>query len=428
MKAAWVLYVARRYFRSKRRERGLAPSTLSVAGIAVGVLALISVLAVMNGFQLGFIEDILSISSYHLRVTTGDGPLGEAEIERLRSLKGVTAVVPFAELHTMIASSSSELQAALVRGLPDDAARVDPDLLRHLNVIQGSLDLGGGRTVVLGSELAESLSVGVGDTVSLVSLSGGALAALRPRGLPFTVSGIFRSGYYDFDQSLCLVSLASALTLGAEADRLTYGIKLADRFDDLAGARAVARALAPRKVSVESWRRYNSAFFGALRTEKLTMSFLLSLIFLVVASNIYHLLRRAVYERREEIGVLRSLGASPRSMRAVFVFDGLYIGALGATVGLVLGLLVADHINGIFALVELLASLATELFDTLVLHSGVFVGLSSDAFSFGTVPSRVLFGETLFIYLFAVFSAVAAAYLASAKASEIKPAEVLRYE
>ncbi len=432
MRFGWILFIARRYFRSKRRNRGLAPSILSVAGIAIGVITLISVLGVMNGFQLGFINDILAISSYHLRITTDGAPLGPTELERMRKIPGVSAVVPFADVQTMISGGYTEFQPAVVRGVPSDAARLDPELVRYLHLVAGGFDLAGDRSIVIGEQLAAALGVGLGDPVSVVSLGGPSFNLLSPASLSFTVSGIFKSGYYDFDQSLCFVNLDAVRALGSPADRLVYGVKLVDRFQDRAAAERIQAAFPARSLSIVSWRTYNSAFFDALRMEKLMMTFLLCLIFLVVAVNIQHFLKRAVYERQEEIGILRSVGASPQAMRAVFVLDGLYIGALGGVIGLVLGLLVSDHINAIFTLVESIvnavAGLLSWILSPFTPAGGSFALFSPAYFYLDRVPSRVLFHEALLIFLFAVFSSVAAAYLASRRVSEIKPAEVLRYE
>lgn len=431
MRSSWVLFVARRYFRSKRKNRGLAPSVLSVAGIAVGVMTLIVVLGVMNGFQLGFIEDILSISSYHLRVTLPGSELTSAELARMRELHGVKAVVPFMDIQTLITGRLSDFHAAVVRGVPPNVARLDTGLASHLNPISGSLYLGGDHSIVLGYELAQSLGVRVGDSVSIVSLAGNSFGGLSPENVQFTVSGIFKSGYYQFDQTLCFVNLHAARTLGSSTEDLVYGVKLDNRFQDRQTANEIARAFPSLALHIESWRTFNSAFFGALRMEKLVMSILLALIFLVVGVNIYHFLQRAVYERREEIGILRSLGASPASMQSVFIFDGLYIGVLGASVGLILGLLVADNINALFSFVELVTNIVLTFVNALVvpfIGSGGLPAFSAASFYLDQVPTRVLFHEVLLIYLFGIATSSAAAYFASRRAAEIKPQEVLRYE
>lgn len=431
MKGGWILFLARRYFRTKRRNRGLAPSILSVTGIAVGVLTLISVLGVMNGFQLGFINDILAISSYDLRVSLPNGTLTDAQLARMRSLPGIDTVLPFRDVQTMISSGNGDFQAAVVRGVPADAARLDPSLAAHLNVISGTLSLAQNKSIVMGYGLAENLGVQVGDSVSIVSLAGGSFNALRPESLIFTVGGIFKSGYYEFDQSLAFVSLAAASSLGSPSEDLVYGVKLANRFRDLQAMGQIRNAFPGVTMNIESWRTYNSAFFGALRMEKLVMMLLLGLIFVVVGVNIYHFLQRTVIERREEIGILRSLGASPRAMQAVFIFDGLYIGTFGSLVGLLLGLLISAHINEIFAFVELVINVVLVALGALLVPFAGGAALSAFSpayFYISRIPSQVLFHEALLIFLFGIAAAVVAAFFASRRATEIKPQEVIRYE
>lgn len=431
MRAGWILFIARRYFRSKRKNRGLAPSVLSVAGIAVGVMALLSVLSVMNGFQLGFINDILAISSYHLRITDPRGELSDAQLAHMRAIPGVKAVVPFIDVQTLVTGRMSDFHAALVRGVPPNAARLDPGLAEHLHMVEGSLYLGGEHSIVLGYELAQTLGVKIGDSVSVVSLSGKSFGGLSPENVPFTVTGIFKSGYYQFDESLCFVNLKAARLLGSSTENLIYGVKLDNRFRDAAMSDRIRAAFRGLDLHIESWRTFNSAFFGALRMEKLVMTILLGLIFLVVGVNINHFLQRAVYERREEIGILRSLGASPSSMQAVFVADGLYIGMLGATIGLLFGLLVSDHINAIFSSVEFIINFALTLVSAMIspfAGPAAFSIFSPAYFYLDRVPSRVLFHEALLIYLFGILTSAAAALFASRRAAEIKPQEVLRYE
>jgi len=404
---------------------------LSVAGIAVGVMTLIVVLGVMNGFQLGFIEDILSISSYHLRITLPNSELTAEELARMRSIPGVKAVLPFIDVQTLITGRLSEFHAAVVRGVPVNAARLDPGLASHLNPIEGSLYLDGDHSIVLGYELAQSLGVKVGDSVAIVSLSGNSFGGLSPENVPFEVTGIFKSGYYQFDETLSFVNLKAARLLGSSTEDLVYGVKLDNRFQDRLMASRIEQAFPSLDLHIESWRTFNSAFFGALRMEKLVMSILLALIFLVVGVNIYHFLQRAVYERREEIGILRSLGASPPSMQAVFVFDGLYIGVLGATIGLLFGLLVADNVNAIFSVVELIVNWILAFVSALAMPfagTSGFSVFSPAYFYLDQVPSRVLFHEVLVIYLFGIVTSAAAAFFASRRAAEIKPQEVLRYE
>lgn len=436
MKNDWVFFIAARYFRSKRKDKNLAPSALSVLGIAVGVMTLISVLAVMNGFQLGFIEDILEISSYHLRIEPEKGVISQNKLSELRQLGEVRAVLPFVDFQTLIQGTYSSLDACFIRGVPPNTPELDGGFIEQLNLAAGSFDLTEADTIVIGKEMANALGVGIGNTVQLVSLAGGSFSVLTPENMEFTITGIFQSGYYDFDKTLCFISLESANRFTDVQNQMTFGVKIYNRFQDRSVQRQIKDILTfdepANSVSIVSWREYNSSFFGALRTEKIIMMFLIGLIFVVVAVNIYHSLQRSVYERIEEISVLRATGASPLAVRSIFIIDGLFIGFLGGTIGLLSGLLISMNINEVFALTEAIINGGMTIIGKLLLpfmeNSENFTLFSPRYYYLTEVPSQVLFREVLFIFLFSVFSSSAAAYSASKKITEIRPSEVLRYE
>ncbi len=432
MNRSWIFLVARRYFRTRRRERGNTASLLSVVGIAVGVTTLIAVLAVMNGFQLSTIEAILEFNSYHLRVSSAEKP-NEKTIEAVRSVPGVKSAFPFAEIQTLVRGRFSDPRACMLRALPEDIAGMDPSLFERLAVVEGRFDLSGTGNLIVGSELAKFLGVKLGDPVSLLNLAGSDFGDLEPENLTFRVVGIFKSGYYEYDLAWGFVSLEAAAAFLSPKDVHLTGIKLDDRFEDKRVESRIAGMLGSGSTVV-SWRDYNRAIFGALRIEKIMMMILIGLIFVVVAVNIFQSLRRSVYERTEEIGVLKALGASPRSIRLIFVLEGTFIGGAGAFLGHLVGFLVAGRINEIFRLAERVINFFISLANALLSpyfkgRMGQEVSLFSPAYFYlQEVPSRVLFGEALFIWCFALLSTTLAAYFASARVASIKPAEVLRYE
>jgi lipoprotein-releasing system permease protein len=428
----WVFLVAGRYFKTRRRERGNTASVLSAAGIAVGVMTLIAVLSVMNGFQLTTIEAILELNSYHLRISP-DGPLAPNALMRLRAISGVKSVFAFAEIQTLIRGLYPDPQVCVLRALPENIAEEDPSLLDKLELLQGSFDLSAEQSVILGSELARRLKVKAGEYVSLLNLSGTDFSGLRPENLNFLVRGIFKSGYYEYDLGWGFISLASARPLLAPSDTIMLGVKLEDRFGDRAVLRKAEDIIGGSGKTV-SWREYNRAIFGALRVEKVMMMILIGLIFVVVASNIYQSLRRSVYERTEEIGVLKALGAAPFSIRLIFILEGAFIGLAGSFFGQILGFLAAGHVNEIFAIAETLLNSLIDILNALLRPyfpnaQGRPVSFFSPAYFYLTeVPSKIFWGEALFIYAFAMLSTTLAAYFASGRVAAIKPAEVLRYE
>lgn len=421
----WVLFVARRHVRTRRREKGNATTIFAVLGIAAGAMTLVAVLSVMNGFQLGTIEDILEIDSYHLRVEPATAP--STAPSTIRQTAGVAAAIPFLDVEVLATGFFRDLQAIRVRALPNDVGRHDAEFRNAFDMVAGVFDLESERSIVVGNELARGLGVSPGDTVELISLEGDDLASGTT--VELTVTGSFRSGYLDFDRGWAFVSLDTASdTLGSQR-RPTVGVKLHDRYNDAVVAARLQQALGG-DAKVTSWRSYNRSIFGALRLEKNLMTMLIGLIFLVVAGNMLQSLRRSVVERAEEISILKALGAPPRSIQLIFIGEGVIIGLVGGVLGVALGLLIATNVNGIFRLAEIFVNGVLSLFSRIVgtVTSSGFTLFSPRYFYITEVPAEIVVGEIIGIFLFALACASAAALLASTRVSRIRPAEVLRNE
>ncbi len=456
MKSSLPLILAFRYFHTRRRGTGNASTLLSILGIAVGVMTLTVVLAVMNGFQLGFIESIVEISSYHLQAFPGRSPsapdnvhdLDAGVIERLRNIRGVTALVPFVQRQGLIESVFQRPRVCSVRGVPPDLFARDPIQARMLAPVEGAFNLGGQRAIVMGAELAAALGARIGDAISLSSYATGAGGKPVPRRDSFVLTGTFRTGYYDFDSGLVFISLDTADALygggaqpafggresasgGARLPR-TWGIKIANRFDDARPLQEASSILEGTGFTVESWRSYNRSFFDALFVEKLMMMILVGLIFLVVGFNVFHSLRRSVHERMEEIAVLKAVGVPPRRIRSTFILQGLFIGVAGGVTGLLAGLAVSLNVNEVFGAVERIVNTALLIVHLVALSfstgGGQFSIFSPSFFYLTRVPSHVFLREAYLVSFFAVISCAGAAWAASRAVSLFSPSEVLRYE
>ena len=430
MKLSWVLFVAFRYIFKGRSNSPV----LSVLGIAVGVLALIVIIAVMNGFQLGFIESILEISSYHLRLESfSENKTGELQ-SILLSVPGVKSAVPFKEFQALARGKRTSQQAVLVRGVNEDAADIDYLMNSRLDFEAGYFDLSNSYNVLLGSELARRLGAVIGDSITLYSITGILSAEDEESGFEtFNVTGIFRTGYYEYDCSWAFINIDKVALLDNESE-LILGVKIANRFQDKnILEQAKKRLTGYEGVKLSSWRDYNRSFFGALRTEKLFMFILVGLIFIVVGLNIFQAQRRSVMQRREEIGLLRAVGGSKISVQSVFVFDGGLIGLAGAGLGLIFGLLIASNIPRFFSGIEKIVNMVISLINIIAFHlgfgpAGNFSVFSPTVFYIKEIPSRIIPHEVIIIFMFGFLSALAAGWIASRKATKIQPAEVLRYE
>jgi lipoprotein-releasing system permease protein len=420
------------------KKRGAPKPVLSILGIAVGVLALTVIISVMNGFQLGFIESILEISSYYVRLEfPNDDNKPVHMIEKVKALPGVKAAVPFRELQALVRGGWGQ-NAVLIRGLYPNAYQEDSGMAEKIIFEKGFFDLKDSDSILLGAELAARLRVDLYDAVQVISAGGtSSLAAILPGAANaassqsfdsdkpagesvFTIRGIFRSGFYEYDLGWGFINFDKAEGLGGKD--YTLGVKLNDRWQDKKIA-ALAEKLADT-VKVRTWRDFNRAFFGSLRTEKLFMFVLVGLIFIVVGLNIYQAQRRMVLERREEIGLLRAVGAGDKAVRLVFVWDGFIIGLIGAGTGAVLGLLISYNIAAFFTLLEKIVNRVLYLFNL----GGGFAVFSPAVFYIKELKARIIPHEVLFIFLFGLLSALGAAWFASGKVSRIRPAEVLRYE
>jgi lipoprotein-releasing system permease protein len=395
----WVVFVSSRYTSSSKRGRKLSPGLLSAGGIAVGVMALIIIISVMNGFQMGFIEDIVEISSFHLRVKNID----QEDAAALRDIKGIRSVMPFRESQSLIKTGYS-MEPCIIKAVPPNAGLLDPAFFKQLNIVRGGYSPDAEAGIVIGRIMAYRMGVNIGDTVSVIAMNGSDFISLDPAAEGFTVTGIFQSGYNEFDASLVIMDFDDLELIDINSTEL-YGVKLNNRFADQAAAARIIRAIDLNEKDVISWRTYNKAFFSALKLEKSVMFILLGLIFLVVSFGIFNSTRRTVAEKQEEIGILRALGAVPLQIRQIFIMDGLLIGLAGGLTGTLAGVIITLNINSILS--------------ALPLAPGSFLI---------NVPYRIVASEVVLILCFAIAFCVISAYAASKKVSSIMPQDVLRYE
>jgi lipoprotein-releasing system permease protein len=440
----WIFYVALRYI-SKKASRSSASSLLAILEIATGVLALTVIIAVMNGFQLSYIESILEVSSYYVRIDN----LPETDLDMswdIKNIPGIQSVSPFKETDGILRGNYNGTQSPVVlRGLLPDVFSTDRGFGAHIEILESVFEnknelLTGKNSIMLGSELARRLGITAGDTVEYLSISDLFSSEEVDEDSLFRVTGIFKTGYYEYDLGWGFINIKRALEL-EKSDAVTLGIKLYNRYHDIKASEEITALILKtiphdvieyNNITVSSWRDYNKAFFGALRTEKLMMFVLVGLIFVVVALNIFQSQRRTVLERNEEIGLLCAVGASNFQVRCVFTFNGLLIGLIGASSGMILAVLIATNIQTFFAGIEAVISAFIHLVYRLtlgVLFSDTnFAIFNSKIFYLDSITARLMVSDVVLIYLFGLLSAVFAAWFASRRTAKIKPADILRYE
>lgn len=429
MTAQSLLFAAFRWGFSSRRRMSLSAMILASAGIAAGVTALIVVLGVMGGLQQGYIDSILEVSSFHLRVTLEKDCPPET-LQAIRSLPGVSSALPFREAHLLATGPSGSTLTLNVRALPMGSEFYDPSLVAALGFPKES-PLPRRNALILGKEAAAYLGVDPGAEVEILGMSQNAEEGVVPVKARMRTGPSFSSGYYEFDSGLGFVDLEADSPLkGAFSSAApTIGIKLKDRFADYRAAAAIVKLL-PAGAEILSWRDYNRSFFGALRTEKTMMMLLISLIFIVVGINIFHAMRRVIASKMADIAVLKACGATDRDIRLIFVAEGLTVGLAGAAIGAALGLVLCANINAILeTLAGAMRTMAAGL-ASLGLGSGAgdYRLFSPSYFYIDKIPVSISTPELLFITATAVASTVLAAFSAASKVSEAKPSEVFRNE
>jgi lipoprotein-releasing system permease protein len=388
-------------------------SLISMAGIGLGVAALIVVLSVMNGFQKEVTDRMLSVLA-HIEIfdARGSMPDWHAAAAEARKNPEVIGAAPFAETQGMLVRDDV-LRPAIIRGvLPEQEPSVS-DVAKQTK--RGSFNAlqPGSYNIVLGIELARALRVNLGEKVTLALAQGQPTpAGVLPHLRSFTVVGIFEAGHNEFDSALAFVHLTDAeklLRMDAPA-----GLRL--RLSDMHRAPQVAQDLKASMsgdLIMRDWSKLNANWFAAVQTEKRMMFIILTLIIAVAAFNLVSTLVMTVTDKQADIAILRTLGASPRSIMKIFMIQGALVGILGTFIGVAGGVLVALNIDVIVPFIEHLLGVQF---------------LSKDIYYISTVPSDLRWPDVFKIGGVAVVLAFVATIYPSWWAARVKPAEALRYE
>jgi lipoprotein-releasing system permease protein len=412
------VFVGLRY--SLAREHSFFVSFItwvSLAGVALGVAALITVLSVMNGLESELRTRLLSLTA-HATLSAGGAPIADwrTRIQQLRGSPGLTGAAPFLDTDAMLSRQPS-MSGAIVRG-------IDPELEPQVSSIVDAMREGqlsdltpNSNRIILGRMLAYQLQVGVGDEVTVMipgnaASAAGTSGAIVPRLRDFQVAGIFEVGLQEHDSVLALVNLQDAEAfrgLGGPT-----GIRL--KFFDVLQAPELARGAAARLgpgLRVRDWTQDNEAYFRAIRIEKTMMGLMLMLIVAVAVFNIVATLIMVVNDKRTDIAILRTVGLSPRGIIAVFMTQGVLIGWIGAAVGVALGLGLACNVDVIVPFLE----------QTFGFHF-----MDPDVYYISGLPSEVHPGDVVRIGTAAFILTLVATVYPALQAARTQPAEALRYE
>jgi lipoprotein-releasing system permease protein len=421
---SYELFVSLRHLKAKRTQKFISLNTwISVGGVALGVMALIVVIAVMSGFGKDLRDKILGTNS-HVVVTnitrTGMGDY-EAIIAAIKKIEGVSAVAPFILSQVMLTYGDNST-GVVVRGVDPDREAGVSDLEK--NLVQGTMKMledpesSSAKPhrdgIILGKELAHRLGVQRDDAVSMISPA----SRVTPMGLVpkiklFQVVGFFESGMFEYDSNLAFISMHSAQKFFAMKGKVS-GIEI--RVRDIERADQIAKGIQDDlgfPYYARDWMRMNKNLFSALRLEKIVMFIILILIILVAAFNIVSTLFMVVMEKSKEIAILKSMGASRSSIMKIFSLQGLIIGVTGTAIGCVGGFTVVPNLNEIVGFIEKVFGITA---------------FPSDVYYLDKLPSEIQYLDSFLIVIFSILICFIASLYPAWRASRLDPVEGLRYE
>lgn len=420
MSVPFELKIGLRYLKAKRKSTFISIITfISTAGVTLGVMALIVVLAVMTGFERDLKEKILGTNA-HLVVIRSGAPMEgyRAVMERLTRLPGVRAATPFIYNQVML-STGRYVSGVVLRGIDPASDRKVTRLSRA--IVQGSIDsltagpdAAGEPGILIGRELARHLNLSLGDRVNVVSPTGTITPlGMMPKLKPFRVTGIFNTGMFEYDSTLAYVSIAQAQTFFDLGDTVTgIQLKVDDVYATTELAQRINREYGP-ELYARDWMQMNRNILFALKTEKVVMFIILTLIVLVAAFGIASTLFMVVMEKTRDIAILKTMGARSGSIMKIFVFEGLIIGVVGTILGVFSGLLISFNLEPI---IDVIQKITGKNF------------FSKEIYYLDHFPSHVVMSDVVTISVTAILISFVATLYPAWQASRMLPAEALRYE
>jgi lipoprotein-releasing system permease protein len=412
--AAFEWLLAGRYLRARRKEGFISViAGFSFLGIMLGVATLIIVMAVMNGFRKDLFEKIMGLNGHVIIHKIGQPFDDFADIEsKIAKIPGVVATLPLVEGQVMVSSNVQAL-GGLVRGLSEHS--IKSLKLVAENIKLGTIDGFDGQTgIAIGSRLANSLRVSLGDTITLVSPRGASTPfGTAPRSKPYVIAAVFELGMSEYDRMMIFMPLAEAQKYFGKRDEVDVLEVVVENPQQVQDYTKLIEAAGGTTINVSDWRQRNETFFSVLEVERNVMFIILSLIVLVAALNIISGLMMLVKDKGRDIAILRTMGASKGAVMRVFLITGASIGIVGTLAGLILGVVFCLNIEAIKNFVSWVTG--ADIFNPTVYY-------------LNRMPADLNVRETAGIVFMALALSVLATLYPSWKASKLDPVEALRYE
>lgn len=402
-------FVGVRYLKAKKRQAFISLITfISTGGVCLGVMTLIIVLSVMNGFETNLREKILGTHSHIIITDTQDKGIRNYNIllEKIKKIPSVVSGSPFLYGQVMLRSQRNTFGAEIY-GIDIESEKKVTNIVSNIKYGTLNFNLGNTSSLIIGVELAKQLEVGLEETISVITpIFTQTAVGVVPRAQEFKIAGIFQTGKYDYDASIIYVSLKAMQEL-FNLDDVVTGIAV--KVDNIFKVKKIAFSISNnlgKNYKVRNWIELNRNIFAALKTEKIVMFILLTLIIFVAAFNIISNLIMIVMEKTREIGILKSMGVADKSIMHIFIIQGLIIGMIGTFLGTILGIVGC----GIIAMFQ------------------IPIPGSGEVYYIDTLPVKIDMQQILIVIFCAIFLCLISTIYPALYASNLKPIDALKYE
>jgi len=434
-------FIALKYLRSKKHNKFISIiAGISIFGIAIGVMALITVLSVMNGFQDTIREKIIN-TGFHIYITSyGKESIVENYEDIIKIIKeaGIGEVItPFFKGQVIIKSTEQRIMGIDFFGIDKYLNKKDKEFRNSVKIVKGDFDLSRPYYILIGNELANFLDVKVGDGVDIISPQGGKYkisGRIAPVMKRYIVKGIFKTGYYDYDLKLAFTSLESLQILFNKPKKAWgIGIKIKEIFS------APQIAIKLRKIlnyqfQIFTWKELNYNLFTALKNEKSMMGFIVFLIIVVASFNIASTLIMLMMEKKKEIAILKAMGASSKQITNIFLLNGVMTGSLGILIGLFSGIILSLNLEKVFSFIENVVNFILKIYFNIfskflsISYPGKFEILAKDVYYLESLPIKIMASDIISICIGAVLVIFIFSYFPAKQTTKFKPMEIIRNE